>query len=98
MLTPVSSRQDISRRRRWRAGEEGTPILADDDARAEMRWAFDQIVLDGAQRMLAAALETEVVAYCPAWPPNETSGAVAWGSVTATPSHARSPRRRAGSR
>ncbi len=38
-------------------------VVTDDDARAEMRWALDEIVLDGAQRMLAAALETEVDAY-----------------------------------
>jgi transposase-like protein len=57
-------RNELSRR--WNAGEEGTPMLrvvTDDDARAEMRWALDEIVLDGAQRMLAAALETEVDAY-----------------------------------
>jgi transposase-like protein len=58
------NRNELSRR--WNAGEEGTPMLrvvTDDDARAEMRWALDEIVLDGAQRMLAAALETEVDAY-----------------------------------
>ena len=38
-------------------------VVTDDDARAEMRSALDEIVLDGAQRMLAAALEAEVDAY-----------------------------------
>jgi putative transposase len=37
--------------------------VTDDDARAEMRSALDEIVLDGARRMLAAALEAEVDAY-----------------------------------
>ena len=44
-------------------GEEGTPVLrvvTDDEDGAEMRVALDEIVLDGARRMLAAALEAEV--------------------------------------
>jgi transposase-like protein len=52
--------------RRWNAGEEGTPMLrvvTDDVACAEMRSALDEIVLEGAQRMLAAALEAEADAY-----------------------------------
>ena len=38
-------------------------VVTDDDCRAEMRWALDEIVLEGARRMLAAALEAEVDAY-----------------------------------
>jgi transposase-like protein len=38
-------------------------VVTDDDARAEMRWALDEIVLEGARRMLAVALEAEVDAY-----------------------------------
>ncbi len=38
-------------------------VVTDGDARAEMRSALDEIVLDGARRMLAAALEAEVDAY-----------------------------------
>ncbi len=38
-------------------------VVSDDDTRAEMRSALDEIVLDGARRMLAAALEAEVDAY-----------------------------------
>ena len=38
-------------------------VVTDDDARAEMVAALDEIVLDGARRMLAAALEAEVDAY-----------------------------------
>ena len=35
-------------------------VVTDDEGGAEMRSALDEIVLDGAQRMLAAALEAEV--------------------------------------
>ncbi|HSH58193.1 MAG TPA: IS256 family transposase, partial [Acidimicrobiales bacterium] len=38
-------------------------VVTDDEGRVEMRSALDQIVLEGAQRMLAAALEAEVDAY-----------------------------------
>ncbi len=38
-------------------------VVTDDEGRAEMRSALDEIVLEGAQRMLAAALEAEVDAY-----------------------------------
>jgi putative transposase len=53
---------------RWRcnAGEEGTPMLrvvTDDDPGAELRSSLDEIVLDGARRMLAAALEAEADDY-----------------------------------
>jgi putative transposase len=49
----------------FRIGKD-TPMLrvvTDDDARAEMRSSLDEIVLEGARRMLAAALEAEVDAY-----------------------------------
>jgi putative transposase len=38
-------------------------VVTDDDACAELRWALDEIVLDGARRMLAAALEAEADDY-----------------------------------
>jgi transposase-like protein len=38
-------------------------VVTDEDAGAEMRSALDEIVREGAQRMLAAALEAEVDAY-----------------------------------
>ena len=38
-------------------------VVIDDESRAEMRMGLDEIVLDGARRMLAAALEAEVDAY-----------------------------------
>jgi len=52
--------------RRTNAGEEGTPMLrvvVDDDASAEMRAGLDEVVLEGAQRMLIATLEAEVDGY-----------------------------------
>jgi putative transposase len=38
-------------------------VVTDDEGGAEMRSALDEIVLEGAQRMLAAALEAEVDGY-----------------------------------
>jgi transposase-like protein len=38
-------------------------VVTDDEASAEMRGALDEIVLDGARRMLAAALEAEADDY-----------------------------------
>src|SRR4051812_31639137 len=38
-------------------------VLADEEARAELRSTLDDLVLEGARRMLAAALEAEVDAY-----------------------------------
>ncbi len=38
-------------------------VVTDDEGRAEMRAALDEIVLDGAHRMLVAALEAEVDVY-----------------------------------
>ena len=38
-------------------------VLTDDDARAELHVGLDEIVREGARRMLAVALEAEVDAY-----------------------------------
>jgi hypothetical protein len=50
---------------RWNAGEEGTPMLrvvTDGPRREEPpRSVLDELVSEGARRMLAAALEAEVV-------------------------------------
>jgi transposase-like protein len=49
--------------RRW---QEGTPMLTvhgDDAADAEPSHTLDELVAEGARRMLAAALEAEVEAY-----------------------------------
>jgi putative transposase len=51
---------------RWNAGEEGTPMLrvvTDEPTREQLPSALDEIVREGARRMLAAALEAEVDAY-----------------------------------
>ena len=53
-------------RRRWRAGEEGTPVLrvvTDGSTREEATSTLDEICREGARRMLAAALEAEADAY-----------------------------------
>ena len=42
-------------------------VLTDDDARAEMRDGLDEIVREGARRMLAVALEAEVDGYVAAF-------------------------------
>jgi putative transposase len=48
------------------AGEEGTPMLkvvADETTRTELSASLDEICREGAQRMLAAALEAEADGY-----------------------------------
>ncbi len=42
-------------------------VVTDDDARAEMRFGLDEIVREGARRMLAVALEAEVGEYVTAF-------------------------------
>jgi len=54
------------KRWRWNAGEEGTPMLrvhVETAADAEQSTTLDELVAEGARRMLAAALEAEVDAY-----------------------------------
>jgi transposase-like protein len=54
------------KRWRWNAGEEGTPMLrihVETPADAELSSTLDELVAEGARRMLAAALEAEVDAY-----------------------------------
>ncbi len=41
-------------------------VVVDEQARGELRAGLDEIVLEGARRMLAAALEAEVDVYCEA--------------------------------
>nr|MDQ6949947.1 IS256 family transposase [Actinomycetota bacterium] len=51
-------------------GEEGTPmlrVLTDDDAHAELTCGLDEIVREGARRMLVVALEAEVDGYVSAF-------------------------------
>src|SRR4051794_18875064 len=51
--------------RRWRVGREGTPMLTvvPDLAGIAGSSVLDELVREGARRMLAAALEAEVAAY-----------------------------------
>ncbi|CAO5178810.1 hypothetical protein FAIPA1_420026 [Frankia sp. AiPs1] len=56
--------------RRWRVGREGMPVLTvvpedngSEDGQAARPSLIDEIVREGARRMLAAALEAEVDAY-----------------------------------
>ncbi len=52
--------------RRWRVGREGTPVqtvVAEDAATRDGVPLLNDIVREGARRMLAAALEAEVAAY-----------------------------------
>jgi len=54
------------KRWRWNAGEEGTPMLrvhVETSADAELSVTLDELVAEGARRMLAVALEAEVDAY-----------------------------------
>ena len=54
------------KRWRWNAGEEGTPMLrvhVETSADAELSTTLDELVAEGARRMLAAALEAEVEGY-----------------------------------
>ncbi|MDP8900359.1 MAG: IS256 family transposase, partial [Actinomycetota bacterium] len=61
-------------------------VVTGDEGRAEMCAALDEIVLQGAQRMLAAALEAEVDAYIAGLVKRLDEDAGAWSRVTATPS------------
>ena len=61
-----SSLNQSEKRWRWNAGEEGTPMLrvhVDEVTDAELSTTLDELVAEGARRMLAAALEAEVDAY-----------------------------------
>ena len=61
-----SSLTKSKKRWRWNAGEEGTPMLrvhVDEAGGAEQSTTLDELVAEGARRMLAAALEAEVDAY-----------------------------------
>lgn len=62
---PSSLKKEINRRH-CRVGEEGTPVLSvitNETERAEMAVSLDEICRQGAQQMLAAALEAEVADY-----------------------------------
>jgi hypothetical protein len=73
-------------------------VVTDDEGRAEMRAALDEIVLDGARRMLAAALEAEVDAYVAALVEHRDVRGHGWWCATAALNRAPSPPRRDRSR
>ena len=61
-------------------------VHVETSADAELSTTLDELVAEGARRMLAAALEAEVDAYCePLHRGASTTRATAWWSATATP-------------
>src|SRR3954453_988670 len=82
--------------RRWRVGREGTPMLrvVPDLAGIAGSSVLDELVREGARRMLAAALEAEVARLCRR-PRRRGGGGVGgggWGG--GAPRLCRRPRRR----
>jgi putative transposase len=65
-------------------------IVADEAAREDLAASLDEIVREGARRMLAAALEDEVAAYIATHAGSGTSGG--WWCATGMPGCGRSPR------
>jgi hypothetical protein len=65
-------------------------LVADEQARAELRQGLDELAREGARRMLAAALEAEVDDYLAAHAAERDDRGFGWWSVTATPASARS--------
>ena len=65
-------------------------VVTDDDARAELTVGLDEIVREGARRMLAAAIEAEADGMPSRSPMSATRTAGGWSSATVTPSRARS--------
>ena len=62
---PSSLKKEINRRP-CRVGEEGTPMLSvinGEDGRTEVAVSLDELCRQGAQQMLAAAMEAEVADY-----------------------------------
>jgi hypothetical protein len=58
-----------------------------DEGRGEVRGVLDEIVGEGARRMLAAALEAEVDTYLAGPPVSGTSAGIGWWCATGTLSH-----------
>ena len=69
-------------------------VVADEAAREDLAASLDEIVREGARRMLAAALEDEVGAYIAAHAGERDEGGrrLVW-CATGTPGRGRSPRR-----
>ena len=66
-------------------------VVADEPAQRELTMSLDELAREGARRMLAAALETEVDASWPPTPTRPPSTATGWYAATATPQPGRSP-------
>ena len=65
-------------------------VATDAQTHGELRLDLDELVREGARRMLAAALEAEVDDYLAAHtPPSGTGAAGGWWCATATPANAR---------
>ena len=57
-------------------------VHVDEAAGAEMQGTLDELIAEGARRMLAAALEAEVDAYLTGRPTSGTNRATVWWSAT----------------
>jgi putative transposase len=57
-------------------------VVADESSRAELAASLDEIVREGARRMLAAALEAEVEAYLAAFAGEWTRMGGGWWCAT----------------
>ncbi|GGM09598.1 hypothetical protein GCM10010129_61920 [Streptomyces fumigatiscleroticus] len=58
--------------------------VVNNDGTTETGFLMDDIVREGARRMLAAALEAEVSQYIAEWPTSVTKPVAGWWSATAT--------------
>ena len=81
--------------RRWNAGREGTPVLTVVPAGSARRGTgqpaslIDEIVREGARRMLAEALQAEVDAYIDRFGGERDENGRRWWSAMATASRGR---------
>ena len=75
---------------RRREGDADVEVVQDEAERAEFAEVLDEIVRDGARRMLAAALESEVDAYVAAAKTERDDRGHALRPATAGPGNVRS--------
>ena len=64
-------------------------VHVDEAASVELSNGLDELVAEGARRMLAAALEAEVDGYISPDPTRSTRTGIAWSCATGTPMPAR---------
>ena len=60
-------------------------VAVEETADVERSATLDELVAEGARRMLAAALEAESTSTSRRWPTSVTTGVIAWSCATATP-------------